>query len=84
MAFLRRTMNNEKPKRKTLAELPAESPNELPRVDGLDEMEPVGLEQVDIGQMATMLFCGWVPSKEKRKNAEHFGDTGDVFDILDF
>lgn len=76
-------MNNETPKRKTLAELLAESPKELPKVDGWDEMEPVGLEQVDFGQMAPMLSGGWVPSKEQRQNAEHFGDTGDVFDILD-
>lgn len=76
-------MNNETPKRKTLAELLAESPNELPRVEGWDEMEPVGLEQVDFGQMAPVLSGGWVPSKEQRQNAEHFGDIGYVFDILD-
>lgn len=76
-------MNNETPKRKTLAELLAESPKELPKVDGWDEMEPVGLEQVDFWQMDPLMFGGWVPSKEQRQNAQHFGDTGEVFDILD-
>lgn len=33
-------------------------------------------------EFAPLLVGGWTPSKEQREKGEHFGNTGDVFDLL--
>ena len=35
-----------------------------------------------VEEMAPLMFGGWKPSAEQRRTAEHFGNTGDVFDLL--
>lgn len=40
------------------------------------------IKQKDIEDMAPLLVDGWKPSAEQRRTADHFGNTGDVFDLL--
>ena len=45
---------------------------------------PIDPEAVEayLHEMAPFVVGGWVPSEEQRRTAEHFGATGDVFDVL--
>ena len=44
-------------------------------------IEPAAVEAY-LHDLAPLTIGGWVPSQEQRRTAEHFGSTGDVFDVL--
>ena len=46
-----------------------------------DPIDPAAVEAY-LREMAPLLLGGWVPSKDQKRTAEHFGSTGDVFDVL--
>ena len=52
------------------------------RHDDEPTSDPQSNSDSSLEDMAPLLRGGFIPSQKQREHAEHFGHTGDVFDLL--